>query len=1086
MAQVQAIAPKNTDFTTSAGKTTIKFSGDVAEFFKAGRAVMIANRFTSDSKTVYQTVVGLDNKPARLLIDADAVHDDPTDVTTLVVLNPDALVLQCGVATGSINAQLRVMPFDYKFEVSATTTGAYEEIEADDIYALPAMSLAGENFLSRAVTNSTIVGTIHKTDAARSPSGQYMIIRALERTTGNCLVHWFGSADYGKTFTECTSTRSSGYTQAELNGGYFTYWGGNHIVVADNGKFFSAFAARNGSNIDSTKGIYGNLQTSFAITDVVGVSDAGNNQGTGYIYSVAGGSWCESVAADRTDLSFIAVACKEANGYCYVRWYTNGGANHSGLWTTAVNTGTHNSLCSLTITGSDPTHRTMLVTSAVTTGNPQYVVWDQATGTTPYKAQTQVIAGDLRLQDVKVQNDKIRALFYTNTGSTFYPQLIAGTINGATSWDASLKQLSVLPWERFNGYSPTDDMNSYKTHNKHLVINPSNDNHVCIVIDQYHPDTITRATLYEICDVTNYLGVQQFNRSSNAPYALGDGSALTAIGQTITGAGDRLRTASILLSQVGTIPSGYTLTMTLQATTAGLPNGTIVATSVNSYDPSKITRSSSCQWLHFNFPTTTLTNGVVYAIVITKTYPQNSSNYLYWAANSSSVYPGGNSVRNNGSAWAADSTYDMVFEINGEYVTDIGQARQTTTSFSNVTVHDQESQIELIDSASAAIVSRRATMMSADTDRIYVGHPFRRVLSFGTGGAQSTLTAPVIAGYAPNQYDANLVFNVALGNPACSQKSVTTGLDATVNFAEDRSGFSYYVAAFDGTNTPTTDSSFISPWNSVGYCQAFNGSNTRVVYGNTNANRVFDLVVGVPFVIEAEINCATSNAANNFSIISHWNTTSYSWSFSAQRTGYLAIQCTNAANVGICLVQASDMLEPTGYHRVRCVYDGTTVRLYRTTGSGTTFTEVASYSSQQALTATSSSANVCVGALDSSTSYFNGKIGYVKFAKGVSAFNYEGFRSQPPITGVVNLGTEIVGEYRVGNHGTTAGQNYIQPAFIPRFNNQAVVDSNDLQLQFTNSLTGAAGNNLLLRMTLGRGSSRNASGIQGIDFQFSK
>ena len=254
-----------------------------------------------------------------------------------------------------------------------------------------------------------------------------------------------------------------------------------------------------------------------------------------------------------------------------------------------------------------------------------------------------------------------------------------------------------------------------------IVINPSNENHVCIAADLTHPDGVDRATLFEICDVTAYQGVSQSQYSFNAGgmFYYGHDSGHQKIALVFTGSNTRLRTFGLRMVQGGTVPSGYTFSATLQTTSGGVPTGTVVATAVNTIDPSKITKTgdgatTGGQWVYFNFPTQTLTGQ--YAIVIEPSagFPISTSNYIA-GYGYNNVFPG---YRYNGTSWLTVS--NPVYEIIGEYVTSIGQALDSTVSWTGQKIHDQETQIELIDSTTAAIVSRRARHLLELTQTVLI------------------------------------------------------------------------------------------------------------------------------------------------------------------------------------------------------------------------------------------------------------------------------------------------------------------------------------------------------------------------------
>ena len=1105
IASMQALAPKAIDLVVSGGQCTIKFAGDVAAFFTTvGASVLLANRLTSDGAVRHQIFVDpLTNKPAQLAIAVAGSYSAGSDETTLVLTSGSytQAQLQMGVATGSMYSQFRVIPFDFSIKASSTTQGNYETLSVDDIYGLPDVRIAGESYLSK--ISGTIVGTILKTDAAISLNRQYVLVRVMEKLASNSLFHWFGSSDYGKTFIEY-GTKSYNYSpgEGEEFSGNAEYTA-SQLAVANNGRFVSAYPRWSGSYIE-IYAVQGDMS--------VGASsflDLQSTGGTGTLGKVNGGAsnYTGKLAIDKVDCSFIAFWGSAAvNSTGQVDFYTRSGSTISYI----ARSGSISPLYSvgefLFVVGSGNTHRVIFIAANSGYQTAMYY-WDQASAssmvsnTFSSSADFGVPSGQGIPVAATITSDGYCYVLFRDAYGTVVPTgdwiaYSSNVLTGSPTFTRS-RLTSGLISSNYVGWSTAQNKNQLKTPAR-IAANPADSKHICIVDDLQHPDSVDRAHLYEICDITSYVG-------SAISYTIGadastmkfrDTTSNQIIAQTFV-APSRTRSIGVHLHAVGTIPSGNTLTADVFATSGGVPTGAKLFSSTNSIDPSLITKNTSGQWLYFNFANS-FTNGTTYAIALRSSFAVSSSNYLIaHGGSSTSAYSTNPYSWNNSAEPPTSGSWTIIagsnrfnIEVNGEYVTQVGQALDDTVSWTGAHIHDQESQIELIDSSTAAIVSRRATLQGADSTRPFVGHPFRRVLSFGSGGAQSTLTSPVIAGYAPSNYDANLVFTTSLGSDDCARKDTITGAIVATDKCGEHSGMNLG----SGNSASMTAGNWITDDTANGFDAGsctFNGSSQYITYYNAALNYSLNVTQGVPFCMEMEVKIGGGAGTTRTIVGDYRSDTSYGWMARISAANTLEFQCTNTGGTTVQRYSV-ETFAVGDYLKIRYQYDGSTLKIYRKKITDSNFIEVIGGYTRPAdiiTTGSSSGYQLEIGGAYSGGGqawFFNGKIGYIKIALGSSTFQYSGYKSQPSITGIINLGTEIVGEYRIGHSGSTAGQNYIQPAFIPRFNNQAVVDSNDLQIMYSQPLANAVGNNLWLKLSMGRGSSRNISSVQGIDFQFSK
>jgi hypothetical protein len=1065
-------APDN----TAVSSNTFVLSGDFTNLFAVGKNVQIASLQYPDGAGTQPKLVSLFDPASNLmaLFPVSSVsYNSGTDKTTLVLTNSSSLDLSMGLSAANYMAQLRIIPFDYQFYFGgAAATFEAQGIYDAGIYEPSVVRIPAENYLSKIA--GSLSGSAYKTDAAISKSGQYVVVRVNEKTGGNNLWHWFGSSDYGKTFTEVGSKSEAG-TASEEFGGSFALANSSQIGIANNGRFVSTYHKSNSQ--DEVWAITCDLSVgagSFA--DIVA-----NGLGvTGKVVSNGVNNFLSIVAVDQVDCSFFSIPYWNTGAGGNIVSYTWVSGTQTWIGTTSASPSWNiNYNAKACIVGSGSTHRCAMFVEH-TSGILYFNYVDQSAPTTLTVGNS--IQASTEFVDAQVlANGKAYVLMRNYGASTAQFGYASNVATGSPSFTVS--QLSILNPATFNGYSANVSVNGFKTPHR-IVVDPSDDKHVFLASDFYHPDGIERAQLYELCDLTSYVGASITQYSLGSPFPLRNTTAETQMAMTFTGSATRVRTLSIPIYQTGTIPAGSTLTCSIYNTSSGLPT-TLLASSTTTYDASKITKNTSGQWCHFNFPTQSLTG--VYAFVLTATYPVSASNYLTVKGTSSNPYAGGNVSYNNGSVWAATgsggatTTWDWGMEVNGEYVTDAGQAVQAGASYSGFAFHDQETQIELIDSTTAALVYRRTSVMRGDTDRPYTGHPFRRVISIGSGGSQSTLSTAVVAGYQATKYDPYLFFQTANGSTECGRIAVATGVVDTTKLSEENAGIESIATNSYNNVVYGSDAAF-----QTGTYLQCNGSNVSVEYASTNLGPAMQCTVGTPMIVEAEIKSMTSGT-----ICSLYNHSGgvYGWAFEVNSSDQSLMFLTRDTSAGDGLARSvAGFVGGSSYYRVRMVYDGTTMRLYKNTSSvGGTWGEASSYITQTALRNTTASPNFWVGrqpSVGGADEYSNGKIGYVKFAKGVSSFVNDGYYRQNPITGIVNLGSVIVGEFRGGQASATAGVNFIQPAFIPRFTS-GVVDSYDQIFRLKATLT-TPGSAPQFKIVGGRVSTRDNSSFQGYMSQFDK
>lgn len=1089
----QALAPKNTALSPSSTSTsvTFKFSGDVTNMFANTKKVIIVRKVISgdtgyDGKVGYVGVINSSGNIAELAVSGAPSYSGGADETTVVISNPDALDLDYDLSSSDYNTKLRVIPWDYTYQVKSATASSYETMPISDLSALDTVAIPGENFFSELFS---ITGSIRHHAGAISTNRQYAIVQLMEYTGASNMVAHFGySTNYGQSWTKFSTTKTGMPTSSEEDSGQ--HYDSSKLGVADNGKAIWFYTTSNGSGFYAQSAVYSDLTAGTpALTDTPATGNDGrNNDGAtaGKVANQTGdSSHIVAMDYDKTDLSYIAVLIYDLSAADWSpRWYSNGGATHVGVSSTGYGHTLSSSLPAVYVTGSGSTHRTLAIRY---NANPDLIMhyWDQTAPTTE-------IGSGITLTTA---NDRIVAT--ENSGTTGYilgcrsdssesNELIKFSMSGtpaATYVSPLFNNTSGLVQDLYNGWNSSSAQNFYKNGNKRIAINPSSATHIALTTDLVHPDGIRRSTLIEIPDTTsvNFAGISQF--STNGATGINSATNFQQGGQsfTATASTPKLRTFSFLATQIGTIGSGYTMQADLYATSGGLPTGSSLGTS-QTIDPSLISKNASGQWLHFNFNNITLTNTTVYAVVLSVTYPLSASNYIDIKTQGTSPYAGGAELRYNGSTWSAVSN-DCTFMISDAYVTTIGKAIESGANRANYGFHDQESQIANINSTTAQVTFRRVST-SSDSQKQLGGHPYRRVLTWGSGGTQSTLTSAVVAGYSASNHDQNLVFATAVGYDDNKRQNVSTGVLDADKPLEDRSGMNMVGGTYTNISTADviSDASF-----QAGFALDLDGSTEHVTFADRPE---FDLYFNKPFCMEFEMK-PSSLAATSDIFGQYDSAASYGWYWLFRTDGSVLFQVANSSGTVIAQADAvASTISANTYYVFRIVYDGSggAVRMYKATTYNGTFTEV-SYSGSQTSFAsgnTSSSAAFGIGRTQGFTRFFPGKLGYVKIANGSSTFAYSGYKGQAPLVGHINLGTRILAENKVGENSATSGTNFDNAGIISGDVAQAsMVDSNNILVKFGDySISGTKGKMMYFKWSGNRVSTRDVSALEAVNIRF--
>jgi hypothetical protein len=1085
--------------TTPIALDTVEFDGDITAYFAVNQPVLAFREFDDGAVKKHRHLHTASGDVILLSIDSIS-YNSSTDRTTIAFSNPTNADLTFG-QTPANQTSLRFSPFDMQFLARGSSSTLFDELTISDanivvpnVITIPGQGTAG-NF---ALIGIGFTGSIQKSDITMSPNRVYGVIRTLVHNSGSETWHYFGTKDGGNNWFNVGTRTVTGGTYAEetLGDGAYFWANSTQMVVADNGKFF-AIVPWQQSGVFMVRAVYGDLSpVSPTFDDTPDVpTDPGDNigGGAGYVFTGVTQNSYGVVSGDLTDLSLVAVmgAFTTSNDR-FIRWYTNGGATHLGLSSNLPGAQpTQPNMIS--VSGSGTAHRTHLFFND---GAFKYVVFDQPTLTptatttiAPENTRTldQIVSGTRKHVITHDLTNSPRTEIYSGQLSSNTIALIGPLIEGASNISPSV----------FQGSSSNNNVNYenyFRQMGQHMVVDPGDDKHFLFAMEFRHPDGVERATLAEVIDSTNFNSIQISQYTANLDQNFRTGTNADERAMTFTANNTRISTAAFMFYQVGSIAEDHTMWCEIQETTSSLPNGTVVATS-QVIDPNKITKSSSAQWLFFNFPLTILTSGV-YAFVLKATFPVSATNYLLFKANLSGGYSGGETLQlQGGTTWQSSGGNDMTFFVTDAVITDVGNALHNTLTSEGRDRHNFECTIQLVNSNSnkGQLVFRKTKNPQYNTtENSYpgTGHIYRREITINAG-AKATIGPLLQNGY--QNFDDNLIFSTSLGSPTCERKDQVTGAGNGLQ-GEDRSGFNNPANTYQNMTSANfePDVSFQS-----GRCLNFNGvSERKIVYANTGIGR---FKVGRPFIVECEVKPASYSGDNvmvgatNTTSGNSWDLRFNSGSSPAGKLGLRLLQGTSVTH----LVQASTPISLGTYIIVRVVYDGLLIKMYTATGSNYAaaitagFTEV-TYDSGNGpvnlpydMTGVS---NLTLGANVPATYFAFHKMGYVKISDGSTAFTYSGFQDQSAMVGAKNAGIGILVERKIGQNSELQANSYLgfdEFGFIDNQVVTAVVDSYRKLLKTKGRLT-TKGADLEFKVEHTRASVSDSSKLAGYIAAFRK
>jgi hypothetical protein len=1091
--QVQALAPDNSGLSSN----VFTFSGDVSSYFSAGNTkVLICKKITTDGNTAHVFLRETDDKIARLTASAVS-YNSGTNKTDVTISNGGALDLDLDLTGSEYAEKLRVIPMTHDFQVKSRALSSYETADIADAHGSTTVSIPGQAAFLEAIN---FTGTVLHHDVRFSPNGTYAVAHIAEQVSGNVQWRYYGSSNKGVTWTLLGSKAYNSTSNEQFN----FVWSLAHkeqTIVADNGKWFGCYAYYNGSNHD-VKGVYGDLTLSNFLDSA---AQSGGNPGgalgtigSGNVSVTGSEDYCWAVAGDQTDLSMVAAYIQQNGADYHTIVYSNGGAAHFATKITTMSGGGLEKGHAI-MTGSSGSRRLWLTAyyTAGPTANIGYLSESenfQTLRNAVGSAGATNIA-NANLPDVALHNNKL--IIISSASNVNYYYYIDNATTGTPTGLSTQKQ--ICPFGINNDYylgAPSSTSANFVRHANNRIY--LNNDRLVYATDYYHADGVRRTHVNEIRDITSYQGAHINQNSANYNQQFRHATTTTKICQTFLASTSRVRTIALAALQLGTIPTGHTITCEIQtltnpASSTSAPTGTVVSTAIATLDPRSITKNSS-QMVFFSFDSPALTNGNYYAIVLSGTATISGTNYIAFTASNANPYANGSIGLYNGSVWdmASVAAGDLRFQVYGDWIYDLSHETRSESQEYGKQIWNQEATLAAVDSSTLRMAHRRA-LNDLDVQRAKSGHVWSSLITLGSSGAASTYTTPAQIGRQSNAYDKNLVFSVIPGVNASGRVDRTTGVVTADSLAEVRGGLrDMSVSSYSNI----TSADYVAEANfQSGIGLDLDGSSEYVTYDNAQSHQ---LNSAYPFCVEAEFIVSTLSGTRT--IVSTYNdtVTTGGWALSINDNGVagnIAFNIVNNASTSINRSASGTIAINTRYcARATYAGDGSAPRIFlSTTGWDGTFNEVSYVGGTQApfTFSTNTTGPLKIGAAQSNNSYvnfFSGKIGYVKFAQGSSTFAYAGAKDQRAMVGLVNTGTKVFAETKGGNMSNAdMNQTYDEFGMIdPNGSSNAIVDSNDIYLMFDHTIAGTKGQVNYLKVNMARASGTDVGAIKGLNFKFSK
>lgn len=1142
VATIRAFAPKPTAITPTPSDTApvVKFYGDLTQYFPLTKPVMIFKNTVVNSKRVHKHLI-YQNKIALLNVTACS-YNSGTDETSLTLSNPNGLDIGLSINVVDYTSKLRIAPWDTTIEARGSLLGAYDVCDLKSGYCEGSIRMFSEQAM-QAFGPGAVLNSNWEYEIDFSPNKQYgiLILTELFNIGGNDRnrLHFYWSANGGQTWTKFAFTYETpnifgNYSQPDLWGNNAYVW--ERLLVSDNGRAVILFVLGHPSNGQGNiNGYYANL------TDVtpamVGLPyDGGGGAGSlWYNSSYSSRSW--SIDGPRDTMSAFAISfywqvlgCDYRLRTMYFTWANTPGALPVFQWLYGDEGDRQgaNTYWMKCWRKSDGFHVVMHSPYICSTTNRlySYFLADQ-TGNTLYQADGGTQDSDYRVFWIKETTNYIVWSYYRVNGNPFNvnylhkdtpgtvvrsnasPGLVGTWMSGA---NVSYGSQSSGIWAEESGH-----MQEYR---KRVWVDPTNEKRIIfpysIFDGQYR-----RLFLMEIDDFTNQKPITIYNQSDNAWWYLGADSQRTQVAQTFQyNSSFPLRAVALKFFKDAT---GYTwdrgdntISVEIQETTGGYPNGTVVAAADKTLDASLITYESNVNWKWFNFnPGLSLVNGNTYAIVVKQTvaplttfYGVAGSNfYVGLRSYNLNSYGNGKACQYNGSVWSdlgGSASNDFCFLISHNFVRELddewGYEASKMGFSSNYDGHALMCQTGPYEIEWAYRMVRGNNLTSFTMG----GQVWKRKITMDVSAANAfTMTDRKPLGYRGEgiDYDQNLCFNWSIADPASLRKYRTGTVDLG-RYTEENShlglGWNTWGGAEPG-GLRVADSDFQD-----GY--AFDcGNNANCLRWNGDGDNQhqtwnFDYK-GHLWAFEAEIKPTNSLGTNDMYIAATHGVGS-GWIVRLVN-GYLAFYNSSFGNCAI----ANDMIEPNVYHKIRVVKNYVTKKyhLFRSlVAPYTVFTEVGSYSVQAINVGDSGSDSYFSVGGDTALNVSNrfwGRIGYVKLMHGpvrpymnynpttgfYEPFAYSGYKNHSPLNRMRPLYGDANGnaKWAALRFKHRKDDNAWAPELVMiNAENLSIVDSYDQILTYQKSTLTAQGQEPGVKVTMNRSGSQNANAIRGIAFEF--
>ena len=1055
-------------------------TGDATSVLPDNSRVIIMQKTTQLNRVTHTGLMDNDNKVARLVVSSTSYNliNDETTVT-LTNLTP-ALDLSMGIAAPQQPDELRIAPFDWDLEASATGTGAYEEMDITDLHGLDTLRFtgtAGSSIIEE--ISAAINGSCDHIAIRMSENGTYGVIRIWENISGNQRFHWWYTGDSGVNWTKFGTTEDFTNTENDEMGGQYHQVNQQQIAVANNGKIFLTYPYVRSGNF-SVEGYYADL------TDVTPTLTAtpSTGAGAGIIRTSGSVSFGSALAWDKEDLSLVVCVVQPSNPSFSTEYhsFTNGGATHLGL---ASNTQVaYQNVIHPHLSGTAGAHRFHMVYRDNTSGQTRVVYIDEVTHTS-ISAYTFTSAAGSSWPIATAINDTYLMLVEWNTGQNLYYSYVEH--GASTTFSSSMLMTADMPMDRVTMFGSIDNKNLFRNIQDRLVSDPNDDKHFFLTYIHNEDNGAYNPLVYEFQDITLNPGITSAVVGNNATINHRNNSGAEANGLIFTTSGtEDIRGVGFKAwSNDANFPwpDNATITATIESTTGGTPDNspaTTYGTDTISLNRFRRESSGTGQWLHFNFDGISLPAGT-YFIKLEASFPIDATGFLKFAAQSGNPNPNTSSWFFDGASWTEVAGQDLTHYISDMWISapDEFVGRQTDR---DVYVSAYDSSIQQSSPTELAVGWTRTTRYT-DPTLPFEGDSVYRIMTMESSSSVRSkfpeAEKPVI--HSETEFDPYRYFQVSLGNQDTRSINPVTGVFGPDSDAMNETGFGHDIET--GVNfTMVADTDFES-----GRCAQLTGSEYRRYTFHEGMN-----IMSQKFAIECEAKWIT-NPGNNGRILEYMDAAQNNgWGLYTTVAGKVVFRLR--AGGGGADTVSTETLNTSEYTKIRVIGDEEEIRIYFSRGAdigagpgGTdVFTEV-SYDSQRTggYVQGNINENITIGRTSAGGSdFFIGKLGFIKLNIGSDSFVDEGYSDQQYSTNTLQAGGD--GTFLCKRvRGQTQNTDFTKDTFFHKLGGGLFTDSYDIFLEMEKVL-GAAGKQLAVRTTMRRGTGDVKTNEQGRLLTFSK